>query len=221
MEALRRRRRPAPGAALAEELGVSLRTLYRDIAALQAQGADIEGEAGLGYVLRPGFTLPPLMLTVEEVEALTLGALWVAARADPILGAASEAALAKLAAVMPADRAELIAAPSSLVARAAATGGGEAHLDPVRAAIRSERKLALDYVDAHGARTQRVIWPIAITYFEAALILVAWCETRVAFRHFRVDRIEAVEPRSERYPRRRGVLLAEWKAEVGVGRTSS
>ena len=75
MEALRRRRRPVSGATLAQELSVSLCTLYRDVAALQAQGADIEGEAGLGYVLKPGFTLPPLMLTVDEVEALTLGAL--------------------------------------------------------------------------------------------------------------------------------------------------
>ena len=83
MEALRRRRRPVAGAALAEELGVSLRTLYRDIAALQAEGADIEGEAGLGYVLKPGFTLPPLMLSIDEVEALTLGALWVASAPTP------------------------------------------------------------------------------------------------------------------------------------------
>ena len=93
MEALRRRRRPVAGAALAEELGVSLRTLYRDIAALQAEGADIAGEAGLGYVLKPGFTLPPLMLSVDEVEALTLGALWVGERADAELARAAEGAL--------------------------------------------------------------------------------------------------------------------------------
>jgi predicted DNA-binding transcriptional regulator YafY len=215
MEALRRRRRPVAGATLAEELGVSLRTLYRDVAALQAQGADIEGEAGLGYVLKPGFTLPPLMLTADEVEALTLGALWVGQRADVEFARAAEGALAKLAAVMPADRAELVAAPASVVAprtrRAAADG---AHLAAIRAAIRGERKLELAYADAVGAKTLRVVWPMAISYFEAALILVAWCETRVAFRHFRVDRVESVAERPERYPRRRRVLLAQWKAEL-------
>jgi predicted DNA-binding transcriptional regulator YafY len=215
MEALRRRRRPVAGATLADELGVSLRTLYRDIAALQAQGADIAGEAGLGYVLKPGFTLPPLMLSIEEVEALTLGALWVGERADSELARAAEGALAKLAAVMPPDRAELVAAPSSLVGPGRLRAHGDEHLKPIRAAIRAERKLALDYVDAAGAQTQRVVWPMAISYFEAALILVAWCETRAAFRHFRVDRVAAAEERPERYPRRRRALLAEWKtAEI-------
>ena len=139
MEALRRRRRPIAGAALAEELGVSLRTLYRDIAALQAEGADIDGEAGLGYVLKPGFTLPPLMLTVDEVEALTLGALWVGGRADADLAKAAEGALAKLAAVMPPDRAELVAAPSSLVVPGGRTrarrraSGADPRRDPRRA----------------------------------------------------------------------------------------
>ena len=222
IEALRRRRRPVAGATLAEELGVSLRTVYRDIAALQAQGADIAGEAGLSYVLKPGFTLPPLMLTVDEVEALTLGALWVGERADSELAKAAEGALAKLAAVMPPDRAELVAAPSSLVGPGRLSGQGDAHLTPIRAAIRSERKLALGYVDAGGAKTRRVVLPMAITYFDAALILVAWCEARVAFRHFRVDRIETVEERPERIPRRRRALLADWKrAEFGRERPPS
>jgi len=220
MEALRRRRRPVSGATLAQELSVSLRTLYRDVAALQAQGADIEGEAGLGYVLKPGFTLPPLMLTVDEVEALTLGALWVGARADAWLAKAAESALAKLAAVMPPDRAELVAAPSSLVVPSAAIATGEAHLAPIRAAIRGERKLAIVYSDAKGAETWRVVWPMAISYFEAALILVAWCETRAAFRHFRVDRIGSVAERPERYPRRRRALLADWEAEIVRARPS-
>ena len=221
MEALRRRRRPVAGATLAEELGVSLRTLYRDIAALQAQGADIEGEAGLGYVLRPGFTLPPLMLTADEVEALTLGALWVGARADPELARAGEAALAKLAAVMPADRAELVAAPSALVISRPGVAGGEAHLTAIRAAIRGECKLDLDYVDVRGAHTRRTVWPMAISYFEAALVLVAWCETRTAFRHFRVDRIASIDRRAERYPKRRKALLAEWRVAAGLAERSS
>jgi predicted DNA-binding transcriptional regulator YafY len=162
------------------------------------------------------------MLSVDEVEALTLGALWVGERADSELAKAAEGALAKLAAVMPPDRAELVAAPSSLVAPGGRSGLGDAHLKPIRAAIHGERKLALSYVDAGGAKTQRVVWPMAITYFEAALILVAWCETRAAFRHFRVDRIETAEERPERCPRRRRALLAEWKqAQTGARPTSS
>jgi predicted DNA-binding transcriptional regulator YafY len=216
MERLRRRRRPVTGATLAGELGVSLRTLYRDIAALQAQGADIGGESGLGYVLRPGFTLPPLMLTVEEVEALSLGALWVAERADAALVSAAAGALAKLTAVLPADRAELVALPSSFVGPSARRDEGDADLTTIRAAIRAERKLAFGYVDAQGARTQRIVWPMAISYFDAALVLIAWCETRVAFRHFRIDRMAAIAAMPERYPRRRGALIAEWRVEQGV-----
>jgi predicted DNA-binding transcriptional regulator YafY len=103
MEQLRRHRHPVSGAELAQRLGVSLRTLYRDIATLQAQGARIEGEAGLGYVLRPGFTLPPLMFTEDEIEALVLGMRWVADRADEHLADAARQALHRIAAVLPQD----------------------------------------------------------------------------------------------------------------------
>ena len=103
MQCLRRHRYPVGGAALASELGISVRTLYRDIAALQAQGARIDGEPGVGYVLRPGFMLPPLMFSEDEIEALVLGSRWVADRADDPLGRAARNALAKIAAVLPTD----------------------------------------------------------------------------------------------------------------------
>ena len=101
LQALRRRRRPVTAQALAGELGVSIRTMYRDIATLQGQGADIRGEAGLGYVLTPGFMLPPLMFSADEIEALVLGSRWVAGRGDARLSAAARDALAKVAAVLP------------------------------------------------------------------------------------------------------------------------
>src|SRR6478672_2616585 len=101
LELLRRHRSPVRGPALADQLGISIRTLYRDIATLQAQGADIQGEPGLGYVLRPGFMLPPLMFTREEIEALVLGSRWVAIRGDARLGAAADNAVAKIRAVLP------------------------------------------------------------------------------------------------------------------------
>src|SRR3984893_13883893 len=102
IEVLRRHRRPVSGRTLAVELDISLRTLYRDIAALQAQGAVIEGEPGIGYVLRPGFVLPPLMFSADEIEALVLGSRWVSDRGDDLLGSAARNAIAKIAAVPPA-----------------------------------------------------------------------------------------------------------------------
>ena len=142
MQSLRLRRRPVAGSALAEELGVSLRTLYRDIELLKAQGARIEGEAGLGYVLKPGFTLPPLMFSLEEVEALALGARWVEGRADEGLKRAARGALAKIAAVLPPERAEALDWPT-LLAGAGKTAEAEfAALPVVREALGKERKLA-------------------------------------------------------------------------------
>jgi len=220
MQNLRLRRRPVAGLALAEELGVSLRTLYRDIGALQAQGARIEGEAGFGYVLKPGFTLPPLMFSLEEVEALALGARWVEGRADAGLKRAARGALAKIAAVLPPERAEALDWPTMLAAASAPDGREGASLPQVRAALGAERKLKLAYVDKDGRSSTRVVWPVALGFFDHARMLAAWCETREAFRHFRVDRIETVEERPERAPRRRRALLAEWKAEIGRERSS-
>src|SRR6266705_6358930 len=103
IQALRGCRRPISGAVLAEALGISLRTLYRDIETLNAQGAQIDGEPGVGYVLRPGFMLPPLMFSEDEIEALVLGSRWVSERADDPLGQAARNALVKIAAVLPDD----------------------------------------------------------------------------------------------------------------------
>ena len=150
MQSLRLRRRPVAGQALAEELGVSLRTLYRDIDALKAQGAGIEGEAGLGYVLKAGFTLPPLMFSLEEVEALALGARWVEGRADPGLAKAARGALAKIAAVLPPERAEALDWPTMLAGAGAAGERGRREPSLIREALRAERKLKLAYVDKDG-----------------------------------------------------------------------
>src|SRR5580692_9383390 len=117
IQVLRRHRRPVAGADLARELGVSLRTLYRDIVSLQAQGADIAGEAGLGYVLRPGFTLPPLMFTPEEIEALALGSQWVLASADARLAKAARNAQAKIGAVLPPELSDVLDSSTLLVVR--------------------------------------------------------------------------------------------------------
>jgi predicted DNA-binding transcriptional regulator YafY len=217
IQVLRRHRRPVAGAELARELEVSLRTLYRDIASLQAQGADIAGEAGLGYILRPGFTLPPLMFNVEEIEALALGSRWVAARADSPLAASARNALAKIAAVLPPDLSDLLDSSTLLIGPGERIALGDSELPRIRQAIRAERKLSVAYVDAAGAATQRMIWPFALAFFDRTRMIVAWCETRQAFRHFRTDRISAIETMTERYPRRRPALIKEWREAEGIG----
>jgi predicted DNA-binding transcriptional regulator YafY len=216
MQVLRRHRAPASGAALAHELGVSLRTLYRDIASLQAQGATIEGEPGVGYVLRPGFTLPPLMLSDEEIEALVLGSRWVAGHTDALLADAARNALAKIHAVLPPALRHELESNALLAPAPDPQPAQEATLASVRQAIRRERKLRLDYRNAAGEASRRVVWPFAVGFFERARVVAAWCEQRVGFRHFRVDRIAAVQVLEEPFPRRRQQLLKEWRQAEGI-----
>jgi predicted DNA-binding transcriptional regulator YafY len=215
VQLLRQHRAPVSGQTLADQLGISIRTFYRDVATLQAQGADIMGEAGLGYVLRPGFMLPPLMFSVDEIEALVLGSRWVAVRGDERLGAAASAALSKIAAVLPADLRTEVDAGSLLVA------AGEPQVTTVdvglvRKAIRSEQKIAISYRDADGSETRRVVWPFAIGFFEKSRVIASWCELRQDYRHFRVDRISALSALEQRYPRRRAVMLKEWRENVAI-----
>ena len=216
LQALRRRRRPVSGRVLADELGVSLRTLYRDIASLQGQGAEIEGEAGLGYILRPGFWLPPLMLSGEEIEALVLGARWVGARTDEALARAARDAIAKISAVLPPRLRDDVEASTLLVPPGKTPGGAAPDLAPIRAAIRSERKLALEYHDAQGTRTERTIWPFGVGYFDEARVVMAWCELRQGFRHFRADRIASCRTLEARYPLSRQRLLKDWRLVEGA-----
>ncbi|QLP97507.1 MAG: YafY family transcriptional regulator [Rhodoblastus sp.] len=215
VQALRRRRAPAPGRELAEELGVSLRTLYRDVETLRAQGAAVEGEAGVGYVLRPGFTLPPLMFTQDEIAALSLGLRWVAKQGDAALGAAARDALAKIAAVLPPERDDALAS-ATLIPVAPRFDDAAARLPVLRAALSARRKLELDYVDAGGSVSLRVVWPTAIGFFDAALVLAAWCELRADFRHFRLDRIRDARMLDARIPMRAAALLRDWRKSAGL-----
>ncbi|MBO1019028.1 YafY family transcriptional regulator [Methylobacterium sp. SD274] len=211
LHALRRHRRPVSGRVLADEIGVSIRTLYRDIASLQAQGATIEGEPGVGYVLRPGFTLPPLMFPIEEIEALVLGSRWVADRADDRLRDAAQSALARIAAILPPDLRDDLDASTLLIGPG--TGMPCDIVDPalLRRAIRAELKLSLSYRDATGTISQRTVWPFALAFFDSVRILVCWCESRQAFRHFRTDRMIAANLANGRYPKRRHALVREWR----------
>ncbi|HEY9321148.1 putative DNA-binding transcriptional regulator YafY [Achromobacter deleyi] len=210
LQTLRRHRLPVSGHRLAAEMGISLRTLYRDIATLQCQGAEIEGEPGVGYVLRPGFMLPPLMFSTEEIEALVLGTRWVAGRSDERLGLAARNALAKIGAVLPQELRDELDAIPLLVAPSASAVIDRVDVALIRQAIRNERKLEIQYRDDKGSDSARVIWPFALGFFDSVRLVMAWCELRQDFRHFRTDRIAALTA-GDRYPRRRHALLKEWR----------
>jgi predicted DNA-binding transcriptional regulator YafY len=211
IQVLRRHRHPVSGAALAEATGVSLRTLYRDIELLKAEGAHIDGEAGVGYVLRPGFMLPPLMFSEEEIEALVLGSRWVHQRADRALAEAAANVLAKIGAVLPKDLRDTLDDSGLLIAPGEPIAVGDAQLPKIRQAIRTERKIGISYQDKDGAATKRTIWPFGVGFFEKSRVVMAWCELREDYRHFRTDRIVTLNISERRYPRRRQVMLKEWR----------
>ena len=212
IQILRRYRYPVSGKCLASELGISLRTLYRDIATLQAQGASIDGEAGVGYVLRPGFILPPLMFSEEEIEALVLGSRWVARRTDKKLGLAAANVLAKIAAVLPEDLKDQLEFSGLLIGPAKTLIEHDDEKEAlIRHAIRQEHKVQMTYTDFHGESSQRIIWPLALGFFEEVHVVVAWCELRSDFRHFRTDRIVTLMQLKTRYPKRRRTLIKKWR----------
>ena len=211
MEEFRRHRRPVSGSDLAHSLGVSIRTLYRDIASLRALGAGIEGEPGVGYVLRSGFHLPPVMFTVEEVDALILGSRWVTDRADKPLAEAARKAIAKLTAVMPSELGDRVEAQYVLVGPSDNPLRETIDMEAVRRSIHLERKLNIHYSDSEGRKSERVIWPFLISYFDGGRLISAWCELRDGIRHFRTDRIASLSETSTRYPRRRHDLIKLWR----------
>jgi predicted DNA-binding transcriptional regulator YafY len=216
IQILRRHRRPVAGAELAGELGVSLRTVYRDITSLVASGAPIDGEAGIGYVLRPGYTLPPLMFSEEEVEAIVLGGRMVAASADPRLARAALDALSKIAAMLPGDRGEGVPTLGLLSAPRQPIAPDGVDLALLRQAIRAERKIWIDYRDEAGNRTERRVWPISLTFYDRVRVLAAWCELRQGFRHFRTDRVMSLAETPDRFPPARRVLMKEWRQATGL-----
>ncbi|MGY3945048.1 helix-turn-helix transcriptional regulator [Aeromonas tecta] len=214
LQQLRGHRYAITGTALAQELGISLRTLYRDIATLQAQGAQIEGEAGIGYVLRPGFTLPPLMFSEEELDALVLGSRWVAEHADRDLSTGARSALAKIEAVLPAEYRQQLQANALLIGSYRTTESTDE--TQLRSAIRQQRKVTLGYRDLKEALSERTVWPFALGYFDKVRVLMAWCELRQDFRHFRVDRIDHLQLEASPYPRSPALLLKEWRANQQI-----
>jgi predicted DNA-binding transcriptional regulator YafY len=185
-----RGRRVTTAAELARALEVSERTVYRDVRDLVLSGVPIEGEAGVGYMLRRGFDLPPLMFTRDEVEALVLGTRVVSSWADSNLGRAAEAALSRIAAALPDDLQTRL-----LESRLFAPGF---HVKPevmerlglLREATSGKRKTWLAYIDAGDTTSERTVRPLGLSFFGSTWMLTAWCELRNDFRNFRLDRVE-------------------------------
>lgn len=216
IQLLRGRRRPLTAEAIAERLGVSVRTIYRDIATLSTQGAAIRGGPGQGYVLEKGFLLPPLMFTAGEVEALVLGLQLAARQGDEELAIDAEQALAKLTAVLPEHRRRQAEESGLTVAPRIMPPPSGLPMPLARQALREERKLRLRYRDLSARVSLRIVWPVALAFFEEAQVLAGWCELREDFRSFRLDRILDADLLDERLPVRRATLLRRWRQAVGA-----
>ena len=193
IQILRLAKRPVTGADIAARLEVTVRSVYRDIAALQAMRVPIEGERGIGYILRPGFDLPPLMFSIEEMEAIVLSLALLERTGDAELKQAAKRVTAKIAGVVPPPLRQTLDANALHAWGFAAPSAAAIDLSLVRRAIRDEEKLDLAYRDELGRATERIIRPIALIYYAETANIVAWCELRQAIRNFRSDRIEGCE----------------------------
>ncbi len=194
---------------LAERLEVSERTIYRDIKDLILSGVNIEGEAGIGYVVRKGFDLPPLMFSEDEITALTLGARLVESWADTSLATAAQSALSKIETVLPDDLKSslsntLLFSPFTRISPEISTTMAE-----IRFAADMRRKVSLQYSDVNGNSSERIIWPLGMFFWGSVWTIGAWCELRNNFRIFRLDRINSLCVLDENYPQEKGKSLQD------------
>jgi len=214
VQLLRRRRRATRAADIARELGISERTVYRDVRDLVLAGTPIDGEAGVGYRLRPGYDLPPLMFDRDEIQALVLGARIVRQFGDPALARASDAILNKVASILPDDLAPVLEDTRLFVPGVVSAKESAGALGIARGALIERRKLRLSYADAKGSETERTVRPLGIFFWGRIWTLAAWCELRTDFRSFRTDRVEEAEFLEERYPERPAMLRARWRRQM-------
>jgi predicted DNA-binding transcriptional regulator YafY len=220
IQILRRHRRPVRGQTIADEVEVSLRTLYRDISDLITDGVPIRGEAGIGYVLGEGYDVPPLMFNADELEAIMLGLRWVERRGDVDLSRAAQDTIAKVGAVLPQQLKPLLFDSGLLAPPVYSKTVDRVDVAALRQAVREQRKVELVYQDESGKATQRVIWPIGIAYFDAQRLVIGWCELRKDFRSFRTDRMVEARVSTDKYQERRKALLKRWsELQKSSGRT--
>lgn len=199
IQLLRGRRRAITARWLAEQLEVSERTIYRDIRDLVASGTPIEGAAGVGYSLRSGYDLPPLMFDADELEALALGARVVAAFGDEKLARAAQAVLSKVEAVLPAKLEKRLSQTALYAPRTPAAAAMSEELLAVRVALAARQKIRMRYTRRDGEASERVVHPLGAFFWGRSWTVTAWCELRGDFRNFRLDRMEVIEPTGETF----------------------
>jgi predicted DNA-binding transcriptional regulator YafY len=194
---------------LASAFGVSDRTIWRDMETLMASGLPVEGERGVGYLLRAPITLPPMTISMAELEALRRGLSHIAGGTETPLARAAGSLAARIASVIPAaafpEDDELFVFTGEAPARPVA------HLPILHAAIRKRERLRLAYVDREELETVRTVRPLSLETEGGFRLLVAWCERRRDFRQFRLDRILQIEETGQAFPREPGRELADWR----------
>lgn len=212
LDELRGRRHAVSAQVLGETLGVTMRTIYRDIATLQGMGAPIRGEGGVGYQLEKGYFLPPLRFDDNELDALTVGLRLAAARGDHELAGSANSALAKIEAVL-SGGSHSTNRPLLAPARADAKESLSA-LVPLRKALRNRQKTLLGYKDLKGQLSERVVHPLGLTVFEKVWLLTGWCETKDGFRNFRVDRISTLTLLKDRFRDEPGKRFSDYLSSL-------
>ena len=215
VQLLRRRRRATTAADIARRLGISDRTVYRDIRDLVLAGTPIDGEAGVGYRLRPGYDLPPLMFDREEIQALVLGVRIVRQFGDPALARASETILNKVAAILPGDLVPLLEDSRLFVPGIVDARGSADALGVARGALIGQQKLQFEYADAKGGGSVRIVRPLGIFFWGRVWTLASWCELRTDFRNFRLDRMTSTTTLDETFSDEPGRTLRDMLAQYG------
>jgi len=210
IQLLRQAANPVTAAEIADALEVTPRTVYRDMAALQAMRLPILGEAGIGYVMRKGYDLPPLMFNEDEVEAIVVGLAMLGRTGDKGLERAARSAVAKVFEVLPEDGRRSVPLQVSQWTRIPDLGGRVADL---RRAIRDAEEIEIDYLDLEGRHSERAIKPVAMVYYVDSVVLAAWCLLREAFRHFRADRIVAYRRTGATFADAAAALRHAWEQE--------
>jgi predicted DNA-binding transcriptional regulator YafY len=210
IQILRLAGKPVTAQTIADRLEVTVRSIYRDIAALQAMRVPIEGGRGIGYILRSGFDLPPLMFSIEESEAIVLALALLRRTGDAELKRAAQQVSDKIAAAMPPPLRQVLMRNAIYAWGSIAPEPPGIDLSVIRQAIRDERKLAIQYRDEQGRETERTIRPIALIYYSHTANIVAWCELREGLRNFRADRIVRSQSVEAYFSGEGDGLRAEW-----------
>ena len=209
LQHLREQRYPVTAQRLAEHLGISVRSVYRDIESLRDQGVNIEGSVGVGFQLKENFLLPPMSLDESEIEAMYLALQWAKSIPDQALQQASHSVLSKLRAVLPQRKQEFLN-DTYLKSIHSWIEVDSTVVEQVRIAIRLQTKIQIDYMDEHKQISHRQLWPFALGYFNDKMLLAAWCELREDFRNFRLDRIQTLVLTEHIYPQFKRHLFQQW-----------